>query len=128
LAAEIVEVGCIGLCSEEPILDVQLPGKTRISFGKVTADLVPRLLDEIFSGTACDEFVLGQFRHGSLASWPDVPFLDEHPFLRNQRRWVLANSGIVDPGDIEEYVARGGFVALAMTLSSHTPEEVCDIV
>src|SRR5512139_3700265 len=40
LNATIIEVGCIGLCSSEPIVDVQLPGKKRISFEKVTSDKI----------------------------------------------------------------------------------------
>ncbi len=48
--ADVVEVGCIGLCSEEPIVDVQLPGRARLSFGSVTADKVPGLLHAVFEG------------------------------------------------------------------------------
>src|SRR5690349_17078570 len=43
--ADVVEVGCIGLCSQEPLVDIQMPGRTRVSFGKVTAEKVPELLD-----------------------------------------------------------------------------------
>ena len=45
LDAEVIEVGCLGMCSEEPMLDVQLPGKARVSFCRVTADRVRRLLE-----------------------------------------------------------------------------------
>jgi hypothetical protein len=48
LNAAIIEVGCIGLCSSEPILDIQLPGKKRISFEKVTADKVVDILDNSY--------------------------------------------------------------------------------
>ena len=44
IEADIVEVGCIGLCSAEPLLDVQLPGRNRISFKGVTADKTERVL------------------------------------------------------------------------------------
>ncbi len=40
LDADVVEVGCLGMCSDEPMLDVQLPGKARVSFARVTADRV----------------------------------------------------------------------------------------
>ncbi|MFA6109053.1 MAG: NADH-ubiquinone oxidoreductase-F iron-sulfur binding region domain-containing protein, partial [Candidatus Latescibacterota bacterium] len=126
--AEVVEVGCIGLCSVEPILDVQLPGKPRVSFGNVVAEVVPDLLTKALAGDVRRDLVLGQFRDPHLQPWDDVAFLDEHPFLALQRRWVLANSGIVDPTSIDEYIARGGYSALARTLSAHTPEEVCEIV
>jgi len=47
VAADVVEIGCIGLCVAEPMVDVQLPGRTRLSFKSVTADKVPALLDAI---------------------------------------------------------------------------------
>ena len=43
--AEIVEVGCIGLCAAEPLVDIQLPGKARVAFKQVTEDKVKPLLE-----------------------------------------------------------------------------------
>ena len=51
IAADIVEVGCIGLCSAEPLLDVQLPGRTRISYHGVTSKKVKPLFDALFAET-----------------------------------------------------------------------------
>jgi hypothetical protein len=45
IEAELVRVGSLGMCSFEPIVDIQLPGKNRISLKNVTADMVPSLLD-----------------------------------------------------------------------------------
>ena len=130
VAASVVEVGCIGLCSEEPILDVQLPGRTRVSFGGVTGEKVAGLLEQVLAGKVPAEGVLGQFRaaDGQLQPWENVPYLDEHPFLRMQRRVVLINSGIIDPGSIEEHIARGGYSALAKALKTQTPDEICQLV
>jgi NADH:ubiquinone oxidoreductase subunit F (NADH-binding)/(2Fe-2S) ferredoxin len=50
LDAEVIEVGCLGMCSEEPMLDVQLPGKARVSFCRVTADRVSSVLDAALAG------------------------------------------------------------------------------
>ncbi|MFH1570330.1 MAG: FAD-dependent oxidoreductase [Gemmatimonadota bacterium] len=128
LEAEVVEVGCIGLCSEEPILDVQLPGRARVSFGNVVADRVDGLLDQVLGRTIPAALVLGQFRDEGVEPWPEVPYLDELPFFRSQRRWVLANCGIVDPDNLDEYIARGGFGALLEILTRHSPEQACDLV
>ncbi len=126
---DVVEVGCIGLCSSEPIVDVQLPGRARISFGGVTAENAADLLEAALSGqNVPSEMVLGQFRNGQTRPWDDVPYLDEHPFLARQRRVVLASSGIIDPSDIDEYIARGGYSAAARVLKTMTPAEVCDLV
>lgn len=126
--ADVVEVGCLGICSEEPVLDVQLPGKARVSFSRVTADRVPSVLDSALAGKMGEGGLLGQFRTTSAEPWPKVPFLDTHAFFRPQLRWVLANSGIVDPGSIDEYIARGGYSSLEDALRTKTPEAVCDIV
>ncbi|MCX6550336.1 MAG: SLBB domain-containing protein, partial [Acidobacteria bacterium] len=63
-----------------------------------------------------------------MEPWPGVPALDEHPFFAPQTRWVLVNCGIVDPSSLEEYVARGGYAALAHALRTMTPGEVCEQV
>ena len=126
--AEVVEVGCIGLCSEEPIVDVQIPGRTRVSFRNVQAENVESLLDQVFAETLASDMTLGQFRHDHQKPWEKVPYLDEHPFMAIQKRWVLANSGIVNPDSIDEYIARGGFSAMYKVLTSMTPVDVCNSV
>ncbi len=128
LAADVIEVGCIGLCSAEPIVDIQLPGKPRVSFRSVMQDHVAPLLDAVLGGSVPAEQALGQYRSSVLQPWPDVPFLDEHPFFAPQMRWVLANCGIIDPTSIDEYVARGGYRALGSVLKGMTPDAVCDMV
>ncbi|MDM8004550.1 MAG: NADH-quinone oxidoreductase subunit NuoF [Phycisphaerae bacterium] len=128
IEADLIEVGCIGLCSAEPIVDIQLPGKARVSFKGVTKDKVAGLLDAMMKATVPGESVIGQHRTEFAEMWPDVPCLDEHPFFAPQKRWVLANCGIMDPASIDEYIARGGYTALARVLSGQTPEQVCDSV
>ncbi len=129
VVADLVEVGCIGLCAAEPLLDVQLPGRTRLSFGRAVAGRVPELLDAVLGGRPARDGLLGQMRPApGQAPWESLPWLDEHPFFAPQKRWVLANCGLIDPERIEEYVARGGYRALARTLGGLTPAEVCDLV
>lgn len=128
LTAEVVKVGCIGFCSAEPLLDIQLPGRTRLCFQKVTADKVDGLLDSMLNGTPPKEHVLGQHRSGNLESWSDIPFLDQHPFFAPQTRWVLQNCGIIDPENIDEYISRGGYSGFARAVYSVTPAELCDLV
>lgn len=126
--ADVVEVGCIGLCSEEPLLDVQLVGRTRLSFAKVTENNVGALLSAVFAGEITAGTLLGQHRNPVLEPWPGVPYLDEHPFFAPQTRWVLANCGIIDPGCIEEYMAFGGYRALARALRTMKPAQLCQLV
>jgi NADH:ubiquinone oxidoreductase subunit F (NADH-binding) len=129
IGAEVVEVGCIGLCVEEPLVDVQLPGRPRLSFPRVAEKQVDGLLDALFSGLPFPVAPLGQFRGGEDNSpWDDVLFLDEHPFFAPQTRWVLANCGLVDPASLDEYLARGGYAGLARALREQTPAEVCSLI
>jgi NADH-quinone oxidoreductase subunit F len=128
LDADVVEVGCLGMCSEEPMLDVQLPGKARVSFARVTEERVNAVLDAALAGKVTEDMALGQFRAVGADAWPKVPFLDKLPFFAPQLRWVLANSGIIDPGNIDEYIARGGYSAMESALRTKKPDEVGDIV
>jgi NADH:ubiquinone oxidoreductase subunit F (NADH-binding)/Pyruvate/2-oxoacid:ferredoxin oxidoreductase delta subunit len=126
--ADLVEVGCIGLCSAEPIVEIQMPGRTRVAFQGVTEDAAHGLLVAVLAGTIPEKLALYQYRGENLAPWDDVPFIDEHPFFAPQTRWVLANCGIIDPASIDEYIAHGGYQALAKVLTGLKPEEVCGVV
>ncbi|MBN1845716.1 MAG: NADH-quinone oxidoreductase subunit NuoF [Sedimentisphaerales bacterium] len=126
LQADLIEVGCIGLCAAEPILDVQLPARTRVSFQQVTEDKVSSLLAAVLAGQIPADSVIAQHRGDGLEAWPDVWFLDEHPFFAPQQRIVLANCGLIDPASFDEYIARGGYQALAHVLRQNTSAELCD--
>ncbi len=92
------------------------------------ADDVHAILEAVFHDMVPEEHVLLQFPGKDLQPWPEVTVLDEHPFFKPQTRWVLANCGMIDPSNIGEYIARGGYRALAKVLRSMTPERVCDMV
>jgi NADH:ubiquinone oxidoreductase subunit F (NADH-binding) len=67
-------------------------------------------------------------RNEKLQPYEGVAWLDEHPFFKNQTRWVLANVGKIDPASIDEYIAHGGYRAFAKCSRSMTPAELCDEV
>ncbi len=127
LKMDVKEVGCIGFCSEEPIVDVQLPGKARVYFRQVTQDKITRLMDEIQAGRLPADMILGQMSEPGVESWPGVPEMRENPFFSKQTRLVLRNCGLVDPHSLEEYTARGGYAGLVKALAM-TPDEVCNSV
>jgi len=126
LDVEVIKVGCIGFCAAEPLVDVQLPGKNRISFKNVTGDKVNDVLESAFTLDSHNENILGQFRSEKLDVWENVPFIEEHPFFAPQKRIVLKNCGLINPIDIEEYIARGGYKSFLDTVKSYTAFEVCD--
>ncbi len=126
--ADVVEVGCIGLCSEEPLIDIQLPGRTRACFKRATADKIRGILDSVFAGSPDASQALGQHLDPNFKPWDGIPGINEHPFFKPQMRWVLQNCGIIDPCSIDEYLARGGYKAFAKALHTMTPVEICDEV
>ena len=126
--AELLEVGCVGLCSEEPLLAVRLPGRQKLSFSRVTAQAVPDLLSNLLGPEPepSRHPLLGQSRESGTAPWDGIPCLNEHPFFRIQTRRVLRNCGIINPCSIDEYLARDGYKAFAKTLHTMIPSEVCE--
>lgn len=123
---DIVEVGCVGLCSAEPIVDIQLPGKARLMYTDVKADNVDGILEAMARGEAAKgNNLTGQYAAGNAVAWEDIPHVNEHPFFKPQTRVVLRDCGLIDPCSINEYIAGGGYRVLAETIRNHTPEEAC---
>ena len=113
--ARIVEVGCIGPCYLEPLMDVKLPGKPRISYGNVTAKRVDSILRYFFvEGKIPKEHVIGHF--GPEGAVDSIPRFFDHPMLKPQVRLVLRNCGIIDPDDLDHYLARDGYRALEVAI------------
>ncbi|MCD4830215.1 MAG: 4Fe-4S binding protein [Anaerohalosphaeraceae bacterium] len=126
--AEVVEVGCIGYCAAEPIVEVEMPGRGRIGFAKVKGEDVESLLTQTLAGDIETERAIYQFRDDKRKAYDNVLFIDEHPFFSPQTRIVLKNCGLIDPSSIEEYVAAGGYESLTKVVQTLTPAELCDVV
>ena len=126
LDAQIIETGCIGLCSSEPLLDIKLPGQNRISFEKVQAKQVEDILNKAINFENPDAEVLAQFSTVGNTEYPNIQHINEHPFFKPQTRLVLKNCGIIDPISIEEYIANGGYQSFVKTINEYKPLEVCD--
>ena len=128
IQAEIIHTGCIGLCSSEPVVDIQLPGKARLSFEKADISSVNYILDSVFSHIVPTEQLLGQYKNKMLEPWENIPYIEQHPYFSLQSRNVLKNCGISDPGSIEEYISLGGYRSFLKTIRFYTGENVCKIV
>jgi NADH:ubiquinone oxidoreductase subunit F (NADH-binding) len=126
--ADLVEVGCFGLCSAEPLMDFQMPGKARVSFQKVHPADVADLLDECFHNQLSGSHVLGQMRNESHEYYHNLPIINDLPFFKHQKRILLYDCGEIAPASLDEYLARDGYKAFMKTILSYPPEEVCDIV
>ncbi len=63
--AHVVTTGCIGMCSKEPLVDIQQGDGPRITYGNVRPDMVPRIIEEhIIQGNVVSPWVVGQMARG----------------------------------------------------------------
>ncbi len=63
ITAHVQTVGCIGMCSREPLVDIEQAGKPRISYGNITRDRVPQLIEEhLIKGQVVEEWVVGKLQ------------------------------------------------------------------
>jgi len=61
--AHVKTVGCIGMCFREPLVDIEQAGEARITYGNVTADRIPRLIEEhLIKGSVIQDWVVGRLR------------------------------------------------------------------
>lgn len=120
LDAEVIKVGCIGLCYLEPIVAIIKPGKPAIFYGNVTKKLVTELVNSfIMNDDPLPERALGTYG-GDIDG---IPALFSIPVLKPQIRRILRNCGLIDPNNIKHYIARGGYLGLKKALEME-PEEV----
>ena len=131
VSATVSRVGCLGLCFAEPILDVQLPGGHRIFYGNVDSASVSEIIStHVAGGTQITAKALGYLaQEGSTAPVPDgIPDLNKHPMKSWENRIVLRNAGNIDPLDIYQYIANGGYQALHKSLTELNREETLNEV
>jgi NADP-reducing hydrogenase subunit HndB len=65
IEATVNTVGCIGMCYAEPLVDIEQAGKPRITYGNITADKAPRLIEEhLRNGRVVEEWVVGRMAAG----------------------------------------------------------------
>jgi len=113
------QVGCIGLCSYEPLVEVDIDGKRTI-YGDMTPALAQELVNSSFSPT--------QTLREKVVYSNEIEEAPENRRMNKQVRIVLANCGIIDPERIDEAISRGAYKALAKALKTMSPEEVIDEV
>ena len=126
LQAQVSEVGCLGLCYAEPLMDIQKPGGPRVLYHNVTPEAVSHLLQQHLTQDTFDPDLAAAFLGDPAPS--GIPALEELPMMRGQLRIALRNAGHIDPEDIYQYIAGGGYAALDSTLSTLEPQQVLEQV
>jgi NADH-quinone oxidoreductase subunit F len=121
--AIVMQVGCVGLCYAEPLVDIIKPGRPRICYGNVTPEIVAQLIEDyLVKGNPRSDLALGTIGHGVVDG---IPNLFELPMLKSQVRIVLHNCGFIDPTNINHYIACGGYSGLVKALDMK-PEQIIE--
>ena len=118
---EVITTGCFGFCEKGPIVKI-IPDNT--FYTQVTPEDAEEIVKEhIIGGKKIERLLYTDPKTEQKVS--DSKHMD---FYRKQLRIALRNCGFIDPENIEEYIARNGYVALANYLLNHTPDRVIDVI
>ncbi|MHB1161215.1 MAG: SLBB domain-containing protein, partial [Chloroflexota bacterium] len=118
---KLVQTGCRGFCAMGPVMMIYPEG---IFYCLVQSEDVPRIVEEtLIKGRPVQSLL---YREPETAK--ALPFYKDIPFYGRQMRIALRNCGFINPEEIDEYIARGGYEAMAKALFEMTPEQIIDTV
>jgi NADP-reducing hydrogenase subunit HndC len=119
---KVIQTGCFGLCALGPIVVVYPEGSF---YTRVKTDDVKEIVEEhLMKGRIVERLL---YKEG-VDKNDLVKSLNETAFYKKQKRIALRNCGVINPENIDEYIAFDGYQALATCLTKKTPAEVIDIV
>jgi NADH:ubiquinone oxidoreductase subunit F (NADH-binding)/(2Fe-2S) ferredoxin/Pyruvate/2-oxoacid:ferredoxin oxidoreductase delta subunit len=114
---QVVTTGCNGFCANGPIVVVKPDG---IFYQFLKPEDVPRLVEEhCLKGRPVPELMYTPAKDAQ-----PIPKMSDIPFFGKQRLIALSNRGLIDPENIDEYIALGGYRALSKALLEMTPEGI----
>ena len=118
---QVVRTGCFGLCALGPIMIVYPEG---CFYSEVKVDDIPEIVEEhLLKGR-----IVKRLLYSETVTEDAVKPLNETNFYKKQHRVALRNCGVIDPENIEEYIAYDGYQALAKALTQMTPQDVIQTV
>jgi len=113
LDAEVREVGCLGHCYAEPMAIISKPGFPSLCYGSVDEGMAKRLvIDFLINDDPCFEFAIAALEPNDF-----FPTFNDYPRGIFEQKIILANCGLIDPEDIDQYLAHDGYCALAKILT-----------
>ena len=120
---KVVITGCFGLCALGPIMIVYPEGAF---YSKVTLEDVAEIVDEhLLKGRIVKRLL---YDETISADSDEIKSLNEVDFYKKQQRVALRNCGVINPENIDEYIAFDGYKALGKVLTEMTPEEVINTI
>ena len=116
----VIKTGCFGLCAKGPIVIIR-PEDT--FYAMVNPEDCEEIIEKhILNGETVNRLLCKDINGSKVNS------LDELTFYKKQKRIALKNCGVINPEDIDEYIAFDGYVALQKVLTSMSQEDVIDII
>lgn len=105
--------GCIGMCYLEPIVDVITDSGEKHTYVKVDAKNIKDIISDELEGKICEKYLIPE---------------EDKVRLDGQTRIALRNCGIINPEEIDEYIAKGGYKSIEKCVKTLKPEQVIDII
>jgi len=122
---KIVQTGCFGLCALGPVVIIYPDGTF---YSRVTPDDVKEIVEEhLLKGRIVERLAYTDTGSDEAVNIADVS-LGDTAFYKAQKRVVLRNCGVIDPENIDEYIAMDGYAALGKALTEMTPDEVIKVI
>lgn len=136
IPALLTKVGCFGFCAQEPLVNISWPGTPLVILNRVLPGDVSAIVKDLVKHTINPKRALckieswdhltGKIVYGE--GFAGIPQWDQIPFFKGQKKIVLRDCGLINPEDIEEYIAIGGYQALARVLKGLKPDAVINEV
>ena len=118
---KVVKTGCFGLCQKGPIIAIH---PDRVFYCQVKPEDVSEIVNEhIYKGRRVERLEMHDIDEQTKEK---IFSMDKIRFYAKQKRIALRNCGVINPEDINEYIARDGYMALGKVLTEMTPQEVID--
>lgn len=117
----VVRTGCFGLCALGPIMIVYPEGSF---YSRVK----PEDIKEIVSEHLLKGRIVKRLLYSETVEEDNVKSLNETDFYKKQKRVALRNCGVINPENIDEYIAMDGYAALGKCLTEYTPEQVIQTI
>ena len=118
---KVIKTGCFGLCALGPIMVVYPEGAF---YSMVKVEDIPEIVEEhLLKGR-----VVKHLLYSETVQEDTIKSLDQTNFYRKQKRVALRNCGVINPEDINEYIAYDGYQALGKVLTEMTPDDVIQVI
>lgn len=123
IEAILTQVGCLGPCFAEPMIGIIKPGRSQIIYANLNPELTTQIVrDYLVNNNPRSDLAFGYIGDKEVDG---IPNLFELPAFKPQVRLILRNCGLIDPENINHYIAKGGYSGLSKALNMQ-PEAIIE--